>query len=86
MDTKRKSELLSRIREEYDDYLDFYDLMECLPDITDAKRDNLKKRRQQNGLEEFSYYTHRNTGALMVSAAKFQRWVSNNFRPLNSDV
>ena len=86
MDAKRKSELLDRLRNEFDDYIDYYDLMECLPDMTEAKVENLKKRRQKNGLDEFSYYTHRNTGALMVSAAKFERWVSNNFRPLNADV
>ena len=85
MDIRKKQELLDSLKSEFDDYLDYYDLMECLPDITDAKIEALKNYRTRNGLSKFSYFTQHGKGTLMVSFSKFRLWYKNNFKPLAQD-
>ena len=83
MDAKQKQEFLNELKNEFDDYIDYYDLMECIPGIEEGKVESLKKQRMKNGLCAFSHYTNRRNGVLMVSASKFRLWYSNNFRPIN---
>jgi hypothetical protein len=80
MDAMKKAELLEALKNDFDDYIDYYDLMECLPDILEEKIDSLRRCRSRNGLDKISYYTHRDMGVLMVSASGFRRWVENDFR------
>ena len=79
MDAQKKSALLNALRDEFDDYIDYYDLMECLPDITETKIESLRSNRTRNGLSEISYYTKRK-GKLLVSCEGFRRWVASNFK------
>ena len=85
MEPKRQSELLDRLRNEFDDYIDYYDLMECLPGISETKIKSLIDKRTKNGLQDFSFWTKSNRGTLLVSASKFEQWVKNNFKPLLDD-
>lgn len=81
MDAKKKQELLSQLKNKFDDYIDYYDLMECLPGVSEQSVKRLKQFRNQNGLGAFSHYTERG-GTLLVSTSKFILWYENNFRPL----
>ena len=85
MDAAKKRELLSQLKNEFDDYMDYFDLMECIPEITEEKVKALKRLRCRNGLSEFSYFTQRGRGVLMVSYSKFRMWYKNNFKPLAQD-
>ena len=81
MKAEKKRELLDSLKEKFDDYLDYYDLMECLPGVSEQSVARLKRHRQENGLGAFSHYTKRG-GTLLVSYSKFILWYENNFRPL----
>jgi hypothetical protein len=79
MDAGKKLDLLKDLKSEFDDYVDYFDLMECLPDITEAKINSLKENRTRNGLQEISYYVKRE-GTLMVSISGFRAWVKRSFK------
>ena len=83
MDAKQKRELLNELKNEFDDYIDYYDLMECLAGMSESKIESLKKNRVQNGLVDISYYANRADGTLLVSASGWKTWVTNNFKPVN---
>lgn len=80
MDAAKKAELLSELKNDFDDYIDYYDLMSCIPDLEEARVESLKRNRNTNGLSEFSFYTHCNRGVFMASASKFRVWAKNNFK------
>lgn len=85
MESQRRSELLDKLRNKFDDYIDYYDLMECLPGLTETKVKSLIDKRTRNGLQDFSFWTTSKKGTLLVSASKFEQWVANNFKPLLDD-
>ena len=85
MDIQKKQELLDSLKNEFDDYMDYYDLMECIPGISEEKIESLRLRRCENGLSEFSHYAKKGSGSMLVSFSKFRLWYKNNFRPLPDD-
>ncbi len=80
MKDEMKQALLADLKSEFDDYLPYYDLMGCLPGITEARIKTLKDCRTRNGLDQISYFTQLPHGTLMVSAAGFREWVKRNFK------
>ena len=81
MNKDAKAALLAELKDEFDDYIDYYDLMECLPGVEEGKVASLKAQRQKNGLSSFSYYCNAG-GTLMVSVSEFKAWVKRSFRNL----
>ena len=84
MEAKQELELLGKLRAKFDDYIDYYDLMDCLPGLTETKVKSLIDKRTRNGLVEFSFWTTSKKGTLLVSASKFEQWIENNFKPLDT--